>query len=168
MDWIVYTDELESYVHALHASTDAAIYGRVTYQLMEGYWPHVLDDPASTEGALNHARWANAATKLVITRTLDRAGWQNTRLLKDDAVAELARLKSQPGKDMWLLGSPSIARLLMRHGLIDEYWIDVNPVVLGKGKPLFGSLDARLPLRLLGFVTFAGGVVALRYAPAGE
>jgi len=69
---------------------------------------------------------------------------------------------------MWLLGSPSIARLLMRHGLIDEYWIDVNPVVLGKGKPLFGRLDAPLPLKLLGMQTFEGGVVALRYAPAGE
>ena len=168
MDWIVYNAAVEHDAHSLHATTDAAIYGRVTYQMMENYWPTVLDDPASTPAARNHARWANAATKYVITRTLDQPHWQNTVLIKDDVAAEFARLKQQPGKDMWLLGSPSIVQLFMRHGLIDEYRLNINPIVLGSGKPLFGGLEDRLPLTLVETKSFEGGVVGLRYVPAGS
>jgi dihydrofolate reductase len=168
MDWIIYNDEVETDSHSLHASTDAAIYGRVTYQMMESYWPTVLDDPASTEADRNHARWANAATKYVITRTLDHVNWQNTVLIKDDVPAAFARIKQEPGQDLWLLGSPSITQLLMRHGLIDEYRLNVNPIVLGRGKPLFADSATPLNLTLVDTKPFKGGVVGLRYIPAGS
>src|SRR5437762_1166166 len=105
MDWIVYNDELEQYSHSLHSTTDAAIYGRVTYQMMESYWPSVLTDPASTAGALEHARWLDTATKIVFSKTLDSVQWKNTMLIHDHVAEEMAKIKQQPGKDLWLLGS---------------------------------------------------------------
>jgi dihydrofolate reductase len=165
MDWIVYNDELEKYSHDLHSSTDAAIYGRVTYQMMESYWPTVLTDPSATGGALDHARWLDKATKIVVSRTLDSVQWKNTVLIRDNIGQEMAKIKRQPGKDLWLLGSPTLAQAFMKHDLIDEYRINVNPVVLGNGKPLFGGLDKPLNLKLLEARTFTVGVVALRYEP---
>src|SRR5437016_5020913 len=78
MDWIVYNDEMEKYSHELHKTTDAAIYGRVTYQMMEGYWPTVLTEPSPTPGALEHARWLDSATKIVFSKTLQSVQWKNT------------------------------------------------------------------------------------------
>jgi dihydrofolate reductase len=164
MDWIVYNDEIEKYAHDLHDTTDAAIYGRVTYQMMEGYWPTVLNKPDAEAGELAHATWVDAATKVVFSRTLDSVQWNNTLLIRDNIAEEMAKLKQQPGKDMWLLGSPTIAQTFMRLGLIDEYRINVNPVVLGSGMPLIKGVD-NLKLNLIDSQTFKGGVVALRYEP---
>jgi dihydrofolate reductase len=168
MDWIVYDHDVEHDAHALHASTDAAIYGRVTYQMMESYWPTVLADPSSTGPALNHARWLDGATKIVISRTLEAVTWKNTLLIKDHVAEEIAKLKQQPGKDMWLIGSPSIVHEFMRHDLIDEYRLNVNPVVLGRGIPLFASADQPLQLKLQEAKPYACGVVGLRYEPADQ
>jgi dihydrofolate reductase len=163
MDWIVYNDELEHYVHTLHATTDAAIYGRITYQMMEGYWPTVLGSPGSTPAERNHAQWLDNATKIVFSRTLDSVQWKNTMLIKDHVAEEMAKIKQQPGKNLWLIGSPSVAQEFMRHDLIDEYWINVNPVVLGRGRLLFDGLNDKLNLKLIEAKTIKGGVVALRY-----
>lgn len=163
MDWIVYDKEVEQYSHDLHATTDAAIYGRVTYQMMESYWPSVLTDPNADPAALNHARWVDEATKVVVSTTLDSVSWRNTVLIKDNIAEQIKSMKQQSGKDMWLLGSPTLAQTFMRLGLIDEYRINVNPVMLGSGKPLFA--DTKLDLELLEAKTFKGGVVALRYVP---
>ena len=164
MDWIVYNDEVERESHELHARMDAAIYGRVTYDIMQSYWPSVLADPAthaSPEGA--HARWYDNATKFVFSRTLDHVSPRNTVLLKDNVVEEMRRIKQQPGKDIWLLGSPSIAQLLARHNLIDEFRLNISPVILGRGKSYFANVDAMTSLNLLESRTLKGGVVALRY-----
>lgn len=166
MDWIVYNDEVEKYSHDLHSTTDTAIYGRVTYDMMQNYWPTALTDPNSTAGALNHARWYDAATKIVASRTRDSVEGTHTRVLHGNFAEEITRIKQQPGKDLWLLGSPSLAQTFMRLGLIDEYRINVNPVMLGIGKTLFGGLDEPIKLKLLEARTFSGGVVALRYEPA--
>ncbi len=165
MDWIVYDDEVEQYAHSLHSTTDAAIYGRVTYEMMHSYWPTVLSDPTSSEGAMNHARWYENATKIVVSRTSDIGERPKTLLIRDHIAEEITKLKQQAGKDMWLLGSPTLAQTLMQPGLIDEYRINVNPVVLGSGKALFDGLDAPLNLKLVGNTTFKCGVVALRYEP---
>ena len=163
MDWIMYDAELEQYSHALHSSTDAAIYGRVTYQMMENYWPSVLADPTSTGGDLDHARWLDEATKIVVSKSLNNPQWKNTVVIHDNIKEEITRIKQQPGKDLWLLGSPSLAQAFMEQDLIDEYRINLNPVILGSGKPLFGSLDSRQHLKLIEARMFKCGVVGLRY-----
>lgn len=168
LDWISYDDELEQYAHSLHAMTDAVIWGRRTYQGMAEYWLSVPGNPASTPAELEHARWLEQATKIVVSRTLDRIEWnnaQNTVLIKDNIAEEINAIKQQPGKDIWFLGSTALAQTFMQLDLIDEYRININPTVLGRGKPLFAGVTRRFPLKLLEAKTFTSGVVGLRYEP---
>jgi dihydrofolate reductase len=163
MDWIVYNSDLEKYSHDMTKTADATIFGRRTYHGMESFWPTVPGNPASTPAEVEYANWLNKATKIVLSRTLESAQWENTHIIRDNAAEEIAKIKGQPGQNILMFGSGVAAQTLMRHNLIDEYRINVNPVVLGKGKPLFG--DARLKLKLLEAQTFPGGVAALRYEP---
>lgn len=168
LDWISYDEELEQYAHAMHAVTDAVIWGRRTYELMAGYWLTVPGNPESTPAELAHARWLEDATKIVVSRTLDRVEWNNARntvLIKDNIAEEINTIKQQPGKDIWFLGSPTLARTFMQLDLIDEYRISINPTVLGQGKSLFDGMTRAFPLKLLEARTFKSGVVALRYEP---
>jgi len=168
LDWISYDDELEQSAHSLHALTDAVIWGRRTYEGMAGYWLTVPGNPASTPAELEHARYLDAATKIVVSRTLDRVAWgdaQNTVLIKDNIADEINTIKQQPGKDIWFLGSTALAQTFMQLDLIDEYRININPIVLGRGKPLFANVTREFPLKLLEAKTFQSGVVALRYEP---
>ena len=105
----------------------------------------------------------NNLPKIVFSRTLEKVGWNNSRLVKDNILQEAARLKQQPGKDMVIFGSGSIVSTFAQSGLIDDYRIFVNPVVLGNGKPLFKGLNERLKLKLLSSKTFQCGVVLLHY-----
>lgn len=166
MDWIRFDDELIDDVTELTASADTALYGRVTYQMMEGYWPTAADSPTASQHDIDHGRWVNQSLKLVFSRTLERADWQNTQIVRDDIPAELARIKQRPGKNLLMIGSPSTARTFTRLGLIDEYWINVNPVVLGSGIPLFASSADRVDLQLVSSKLYASGVVGLRYRRA--
>jgi dihydrofolate reductase len=168
LDWISYDDELEQYAHSLHNTTDAVIWGRRTYEGMAGYWLTVPGNPASTPAELEHARWLDTATKIVVSRTLERVEWdnaQNTVLIKDNIAEEIHNLKQQPGKDIWFLGSTTLAQTFMQLDLIDEYRININPTVLGHGKSLFTGVSRTFPLRLLESKTLKSGVVALRYEP---
>ena len=107
----------------------------------------------------------NNADKIVFSRTLKKAEWTNTRLVKDNIVEEMKKMKQVPGKDMTLLGSGSILAQFAEHGLIDEYQIMVDPVVLGDGTPIMKSIKHKLDLRLIGTRTFKSGVVLLCYGP---
>jgi dihydrofolate reductase len=168
LDWIAYDDELEQYAHSLHAHTDAVIWGRRTYEGMASYWLTVPGDPESTPAALEHARYLESATKIVVSRTLDRVDWgdaQNTVLIKDNIADEINKIKQEPGKDIWFLGSVALAQTFMQLDLIDEYRININPTALGRGKPLFANVTRDFPLKLLEAKAFKSGAVALRYEP---
>lgn len=165
MDWIAVDEEIFDYTNKLTDSADTAIYGRVTYEMMESYWPTAAEQPNATKHDINHARWYNAAHKLVFSRTLETAAGKNISLLKTPDAAEIARLKQQPGKNLVLIGSPSLARAFIQLGLIDQYWLNVNPVILGGGIPLFPELKEKLPLKLIEARTFRSGVLGLHYEP---
>jgi dihydrofolate reductase len=168
LDWISYDSELEQYAHSLHAITDAVIWGRRTYEMMAGYWLTVPGNPESTPAELEHARWLDTATKIVVSRTLDHIAWndaKNTVLIKDNIADEINKIKQQPGKDIWFLGSVALFQTFMQLDLIDEYRININPTVLGQGKPLFANITRRIPLKLLEAQTLKSGVVTLRYEP---
>lgn len=168
MDWIAYDHELEQDSHSLHAFTDAVIWGRRTYEMMASYWLTVPDDPTSSPAELEHARFLDAASKIVVSRTLEHVAWndaQNTVLIKDHIAEEIHAIKQQPGKDIWFLGSPTLARTFMELDLIDEYRININPTILGEGKALFAGVNRSFPLKLLASKTLQSGVVALRYKP---
>ncbi len=168
LGWIAYDDELERYAHSMHAVADTVIWGRRTYDLMAGYWLTVPGNPESTPAEREHASWLEGATKIVVSHTLDRVEWgdaQNTVLIKDDIAGAIDKIKQEPGKDIWFLGSVALAQTFMQLDLIDESRINVNPTMLGRGKPFFANLSHDIPLKLLDAQTFTSGVVALRYAP---
>jgi len=158
-DWFVWDEETAEYVKKMLGSIDTILFGRVTYELMASYWPTAsppTEDPVIIEAM-------NNLPKIVFSRTLEKVAWNNSRLVKDNIVQGVARLKQQPGKDMVIFGSGSIVSTFAQSGLIDDYRIFVNPVVLGNGKPLFKGLNERLKLKLLSSKTFQCGVVLLHY-----
>ena len=136
--------------------------GRITYELMASYWPTpnaIKNDPIVAEGM-------NSMPKVVFSRTLDKASWSNTKLVKGDIAAEIRKMKQEPGKGMAILGSGSIVSQLAPHGLIDEYQVVLNPVVLGQGRTMFDGVKEKLNLRLRTTRAFRNGKVYLCYEPA--
>ena len=139
------------------------LFGRITYELMAGFWP----TPMAAELMPVVAERMNNLPKVVFSRTLDTASWNNTRLVKDDLTGEIRKMKKESGEDMAILGSGSIVSQLTQHGLIDEYHIVVNPVALGKGRTMFDGIKERVPLKLTKTRTFGNGSILLCYEPMG-
>ena len=137
------------------------LFGRVTYELMAGFWP----TPLAAEQMPVVAERMNNLQKVVFSRTLDKVSWSNTKLVKGDLVGETQRMKKEPGEDMVILGSGSIVSQLVHHGLIDEFQIVVVPVALGKGRTLFEGANEKIPLKLTRTRTFDNGNVLLCYVP---
>jgi dihydrofolate reductase len=159
--WHVHGAEESEYAVEMLRSGDTLLFGRVTYEFMAGYWPTldaIKNDPIVAEGM-------NKADKIVFSRTLKKVEWSNTRLVKDNIEEEIGKMKQMPGKNMTLLGSGSIVTQLAQQGLIDEYQIMVDPVVLGDGTPIFKGIKHRLNLKLTRTRTFRTGVVLLCYQP---
>ena len=161
IDWHNVDEEFNDFAIEQLNSTDMLLFGRVTYEMMASYWPTAeakANDPA-VAGAMN------ALAKIVFSTTLDNADWENTRLVKDNVAEEVGQLKRQSGKDMIVMGSSDLAVSLAEMGLVDEFRIMVNPVVLGEGKPVLSGIKGRLNLKLLKARTFGNGNVLLYYAP---
>lgn len=163
LEWAIVYEEMYKDVADMLTTVDTALYGRVTYQMMESYWPTVPANPSSTADDLQHAQWVENVQKVVFSRTLETVTWNNTQLVKENIAAEVAKLKRLPGEDMMIFGSPSIVHTLAKHGLIDEYRINVNPIVLGDGIPLFKGIADTIALELVRAKTFRSGVVGLHY-----
>ena len=135
------------------------VFGRVTYEMMAGYWPTaqaLANDPVV-------ARQMNALPKIVFSRTLQSAPWSNTRLLRSDLTAEVRKLKAESGQDLTILGSGSLVSQLSQEGLIDDYLVVVNPIALGDGRSLFDGIRRQLALRLTQTRAFGNGKVLLSY-----
>jgi len=162
MDWITIDDEIFKDAIASADDADTAVFGRVTYQMMESYWPTVLSNASSTKLELQHARWMEITSKIVVSATMDKVGWNNTRLIKENIAQEILKLKQRPGKNIIIFGSPRLTHSLMQWDLIDEYRININPVILGSGLPLF-SVAARSNLKLIEAKNFKSGVIGLHY-----
>jgi dihydrofolate reductase len=162
-DWPVVDEEFNEFGLQQLEEVDTLLFGRVTYEGMAAYWP----TPAAEQDDPRVAARMNTLPKLVVSRTLDRADWANTRIVKDDVAAELTRLKQRPGKDIAIFGSSDLVVSLLGMGLVDELRIMVHPVVLGAGKSLFRTTPERLHLQLVEARPFRSGSVLLTYRPAG-
>jgi dihydrofolate reductase len=160
LDWFVWDDVLKDLSIGMLKNVDTLLFGRVTYEMMAAYWPTATEDDPAIKAAMN------SLLKMVFSRTLEKADWNNTRLVRKVVPSEILQMKQQHGKDMVIYGSGSLVSELARQGLIDEYRLIVNPVVLGTGKPLFTGLTNRLSLTLLDAETLGSGNVLLRYQPA--
>jgi dihydrofolate reductase len=158
--WHNVDEEFQEFAIGQLDATDTILFGRVTYEGMAAYWTTVdvmKNDPIM-------AGKMNSLPKIVFSATLKEAAWNNTRLVSKDAPQVVRELKTRPGKDIAILGSAKLASGLMRENLIDEFRIMVNPVVLGKGEPLFANME-NLKLKLRGIKTFNSGNVLLNYQP---
>jgi dihydrofolate reductase len=154
-------EEWNAFVAGNANSGGVLVFGRVTYEMMAGYWP----TPIAAEDDPDVAESMNRLPKIVFSRTLKRASWSNSRLVKGDLAAEMRKLKREPGEQMAILGSGSLVSQLAQEGLVDEFQVVVNPIVLGKGKILFASLKDELALTLTNTRTFGNGKVLLCYEP---
>jgi dihydrofolate reductase len=153
--------EWNSFVAENASGGGALVFGRITYELMASFWP----TPFAIESMPVVAAGMNSMPKVVFSKTLDRASWNNTTLVKGDPAEEMRKIKRSPGEDMAILGSGRIVSQLAQEGLIDEYQIVVNPVVLGAGRTLFDGVKQNLSLKLTKTRAFCNGNVLLCYEP---
>jgi dihydrofolate reductase len=140
------------------------LFGRVTYELMASYWP--TEDAKRNDPIV--AELMNSLPKIVFSKTLKDAEWENTKLVKDNFVEVVSKLKKESGKDIAIFGSSDLAVTFIAHGLIDEFRVMVNPVVLGEGKSLFKGIKKKLDLKLIKTKVFKSGNILLYYEPASK
>lgn len=154
--WPYWNNEIGKFKLDELFASDVLLLGRVTYQGFAAAWPSRTDK----EGFADRM---NSLPKFVVSATLDKAEWNNSKLIRGNVAEEVSRVKQQPGQDILIAGSGALVRTLMRHDLIDEYRLLVYPVVVGSGKRLFEGLNERLNLKHISARTFSSGVVALCY-----
>jgi dihydrofolate reductase len=182
LDWHRADEEFEVRASQLLDAADTLLFGRVTYEGMAAYWPTALPDPSGrtehdgvpfvvpSKAHAAHAAVAarmNAYPKIVVSRTLREPSWGPVRVWPEPSASAVRELKESPGRDILLLGSGRLLSSLSTAGLIDRYRVWVNPIVLGRGRPLFPPGGPRTPLVLEGFRRFASGLVELDYTRAG-
>ena len=162
-------EEIHHHYAELLRSADTALYGRITYQLME-FWRTVLDNPTGDKAMDDFAVAIDATPKIVFSRTLKNVDWKSARIAKQDPEKEVLELKqSRNGgsKDIFVC-SPSLIVALTKLNLIDEYQLCVHPVIAGSGLPLFKSISEKIILKLIKTKIFSGGAVILYYEPAND
>jgi len=164
MDWIKVDEEIFDHVGKRISEGDTALYGRVTYQMMESYWPTAGDKPTASKHDIEHSKWYSKVRKVVLSKTLNEPGLTKTTVISDNLSDSINELKqSGSGSDILLFGSPTATHSLIQQDLIDGYWLFVNPVILGKGIPLFVNIKEKTKLKLLTTQQFTSGVTELNY-----
>lgn len=163
MNWIYVDEEIFDFVATMTDKADTALYGRVTYEMMQGYWPTAGDEPDASKHDKEHSAWYKQVSKIVLSRTMSGEGLENTTVISDDLTSNINNIKNREGKNILIFGSPRASHSLLSLGLIDEFWIFVNPVLLGEGMPLFKDVREITKLKLIESRTFSGGVIALHY-----
>lgn len=158
LDWVVLDEEFFQYAREMLQAADTLLFGRLTYQHMAAHWPSAPKDEIADK--------MNSLHKIVFSTSLKKADWNNSRLVQGNAADEIANLKQQPGKDMVILGSATLASFLLQKALIDEYRVILNPVLIGAGNPLFKGITHRVRLKLERTKVLASGVVVLYYQRA--
>ncbi len=155
-------DEIHEHYNELLRNADTMIFGRITYQLMESYWPSVVEKPTGNKATDSFGELIDDISKIVYSRTLESVSWKNTQLMREIVKDDILALKKQEGKNI-LVGSPSIIVALTNLNLIDEYQLNFQPIILGKGLPLFKNITDRIDLKFLKTKAFGCGPVLHYY-----
>lgn len=164
MNWITVNDEIFDFVEKRINKSDTALYGRVTYEMMENYWPTAADKPTASRHDIEHSKWYSKAHKLVLSKTLKEADLTNTSIISENISDKINEIKqSDSDKEILLFGSPTATHSLIQRNLIDGYWLFVNPIILGQGIPLFVDIKDKIKLKLLDCHPFECGVTELNY-----
>jgi dihydrofolate reductase len=163
MNWITVNEEIFDHVGKRIGETDSALYGRVTYDMMEGYWPTAGDAPDASKHDIDHSKWYKKAHKIVLSKTMKGADLPNTTIISENVAERINEIRQQEGSEIGLFGSPTATHSLIEQDLIDGYWLFVNPIILGQGIPLFTGKKDKTKLKLLNTRQFACGVTELNY-----
>ena len=163
MDCIKVDGEIFDHVGKRINTGDTALYGRVTYEMMESYWPTAADKPTASKHDIEHSKWYSKVHKVVLSDTMKNEGLANTEIISNNLSDRINEIKQQPGEDILLFGSPTATHSLIQLNLIDGYWLFVNPVILGRGIPLFVDIKDKIKLNLVSTQQFTCGVIELNY-----
>lgn len=167
MNWIKVDQEIFDHVGKRISASDTALYGRVTYQMMENYWPTAGQKPGASKHDIEHSKWYMNAHKIVLSRSMKDAELTNTTIISNnlpERINEIKHSNDEVSKEILLFGSPSATHSMIQLGLIDGYWLFVNPIILGQGIPLFTGIKESIKLKLLSTHQFTSGVMALDYS----
>ena len=159
---VIADDELHDFYTNLLGTVDTVLFGLKTYKLMVSFWPNASSDPNTTKSELAFAEKFNSISKIVFSKTLLKAEWNNTTLVKNDIVEEVKKLKQQSGGNL-SIGGISTALTLANAGLIDEFWFLVQPIIVGVGRQLFEGINTRHDLKFIESQKLKSGVIALHY-----
>ena len=171
MTWMVDDEEMDhDFTTDIRHRADTILTGRATYQSFEGAWPAMAEDPSLTPEIAKFARWMVETPMVVFSNTRPKLGMANARLATLGIAEEVAKLRAEPGGDMAIFGGASTVAAFVRLGLVDEYWLKVQPVAIGEGLPVFDRLESPVDLKLVWSKIYASGVVGVRYetAPAPD
>lgn len=164
MNWISVNDEIFDFAAQRTNEADTALYGRVTYEMMDNYWPTAADKPNASKHDIEHSTWYKQVDKVVLSNTLKGLQKDKTTVISDDFPGKINALKQLPGKEIIMFGSPGATQSLMQHQLVDEFWLFVNPILIGEGMPLFKGIREHVHLKLVASTPFpSSGVVCLHY-----
>lgn len=163
MDWIKVDEEIFDHVGKRISESDTALYGRVTYRMMENYWPTAGDLPDASRHDIEHSKWYNKVHKVILSKTMKGAAPANATIVSDNLPDNLHEVKQRADSEILLFGSPTSTHALMQLNLIDGYWLFVNPIILGEGIPLFAGIGDKIKLNLLTTRQFTCGVTELNY-----
>jgi dihydrofolate reductase len=163
LDWVTVNDEIFEYINSHTSESDTALYGRGTYEIMEAYWPTAADKPNATKHDIDHSRWYNKVHKVVLSKTMKGKTLPHTTIISDTIPEQVNKLKETDGKNIIIFGSPGTTNSLTQQGLVDEYWLFINPVILGQGIPLFKDIKEKIKLESLSSKVFSSGVICLHY-----
>jgi dihydrofolate reductase len=163
MDWINVDDDIFEYAGKQTDLADTALYGKNTFLMMNGYWPTASKQPNASKHDIQHSNWYNQVKKVVLSKTLKEKDYPGIRIVRDNLETEINKLKQETGKNILIFGSPAAVHSLMSSNLIDDYWLFVNPILLGNGIPMFKYINERINVKLSESNIFSPGVVCLHY-----
>jgi dihydrofolate reductase len=157
-------EETLEFVCGLTDTADAAMFGRVSYELLEPDWPTAGSKPGATKNVIKYSNWYNSASKIVLSRTLQKDDLKNVTIISDHLLSEISKIKKQNGKDILIFGSPTTAHELLNLNVIDNIWLIVHPVIFGDGIPLFRTRDHVIRFTLSSSRQLPNGVLCNKYA----
>jgi dihydrofolate reductase len=166
MDWIVINQDMFDFVNERTSRSNSAMYGRKTWEMMEGYWPNAGKAPNASKHDIDHSAWYNKIDKFVLSNTIKSDASRKLNVIGKDLVKEVNEIKKMPGDEILVFGSPGAGHSLQQHDLIDGYWLFINPVILGKGTSLYSGVKDTKKFKLDNSHTFPNGVVCVSYSRA--
>lgn len=163
MEWILVDNEIFDFVSKMTGQADTALYGRVTYDMMQNYWPNAGKQANATKHDIEHSQWYNKVSKIVLSRTIKSTEFPNVKCINDNLSENINKIKKQEGKNILIFGSPRATQSLLKEELVDEFWLFVNPIILNEGMPMFKDINKITNLKFIENINFSNGVIALHY-----